>query len=162
MPCGSDQAYLPELVVRHRRVLHREHLRHAVVELGPGATGLFRALRLVVEDAVHHEAADQQVAAGRGGGIDGVAGLLVRQLVGVVPVVLRRRGARLLASFASVTVADTTDDVPPAGDPASGSSEASVWNSVDITLGNGRRLTVDVRVDEVALRRLLTVLEPPA
>ncbi len=38
----------------------------------------------------------------------------------------------------------------------------TLTNSVEIALGNGRRLTVDVRVDGVALRRLLAVLEAPA
>ena len=64
--------------------------------------------------------------------------------------------------FASVTVADTAVNVPPAGNPTSGSHRAETWNSVDITLGNGRHLTVDVRVDGAALRRLLAVLEPSA
>ena len=64
--------------------------------------------------------------------------------------------------FASVTVADTAVNVPPAGNPTSGSHRAETWNSVDITLGTRHRLTVDVRVDAEALRRLLAVLEPSA
>ncbi len=54
------------------------------------------------------------------------------------------------------------DNVSPVGNPLGNPSRDAAWNSVDITLGNGRRLTVDVRVDGVALRRLLAVLEPPA
>ena len=64
--------------------------------------------------------------------------------------------------FASVTVAGVADKVPPADDPAPLGPVAAAWNSIDITLGNGRRLTVDVRVDGPALRRLLAVLEPSA
>ena len=37
--------------------------------------------------------------------------------------------------------------------------KAAVWNSVEIALGNGRQLRVDVRVDGTALRRLLAILE---
>ncbi len=40
--------------------------------------------------------------------------------------------------------------------------KAAVWNSVEIALGYGRRLTVDVHVDGMALRRLLAILEAPA
>ena len=65
-------------------------------------------------------------------------------------------------TFASVTVALPADKAPPAGDPTTPALKAMVWNSVDIALGNGRRLTVDVRVDGVALRRLLAILEAPA
>ena len=65
-------------------------------------------------------------------------------------------------AFASVTVALPADRTSPAGDPTTPALKAMVWNSVDITLGNGRRLAVDVRVDAVALRRLLAILEAPA
>ena len=65
-------------------------------------------------------------------------------------------------AFASVTVALPSDRTSPAGDPTTPALKAMVWNSVDIALGNGRRLTVDVRVDAVALRRLLAILEAPA
>ena len=75
---------------------------------------------------------------------------------------LTTRAAAPVPMFASVTVADTTGDVPPAGDPSTLPPRIAAWNSVDITLGNGRRLTVDVRVDGAALRRLLAVLEPSA
>lgn len=64
--------------------------------------------------------------------------------------------------FASVTVASPADRAPPVGDLTTPALKAMVWNSVDIALGNGRRLTVDVRVDAVALRRLLAILEAPA
>ena len=65
-------------------------------------------------------------------------------------------------TFASVTVASPADRAPPDRDPTMPALKAMVWNSVDIALGNGRRLTVDVRVDGVALRRLLAILEAPA
>ncbi len=84
--------------------------------------------------------------------------------VHVGAVSLMPRAATPAPLFASVTVADTADNVPCASKSSAGSpaAAAAAWNSVDIILGNGRRLTVDVRVDEVALRRLLAVLEPPA
>ena len=63
--------------------------------------------------------------------------------------------------FASVLVASLAERALPGPDPMISALKASVWNSVDIALGNGRRLTVDVRVDGVALRRLLAILETP-
>ena len=65
------------------------------------------------------------------------------------------------SGFASVLLASPAEKASPEPDPMI-SAKASVWNSVDIALGNGRRLTVDVRVDGVALRRLLAILEAPA
>ena len=76
--------------------------------------------------------------------------------VGLLP------AASIPPTFASVTNAPLADRAPPAGDPTTPALKAMVWNSVDITLGSGRRLTVDVRVDAVALRRLLAILEAPA
>ncbi len=75
---------------------------------------------------------------------------------------LTARAAAPVSLFASVTVAGTADNIPPAANPSTGSPRSAAWNSADITLGNGRRLTVDVRVDGAALRRLLAVLEPSA
>lgn len=66
------------------------------------------------------------------------------------------------SGFASVLLAPSVERTSPGPDPMISALKASVWNSVDIALGNGRRLTVDVRVDGVALRRLLAILEVPA
>ncbi len=75
---------------------------------------------------------------------------------------LAARATAPVPVFASVTVADPPDPLPLAGNPTSGPPTDVAWNSVDIALGNGRRLTVDVRVDSAALRRLPAALEPSA
>ena len=64
--------------------------------------------------------------------------------------------------FAAVVVGPSAAGAAPGPDPATVMLKAAVWNSVEIALGNGRRLTVDVRVDGVALRRLLAILEASA
>ena len=64
--------------------------------------------------------------------------------------------------FATVVVGSPAAGVAPGPDPATVMLKVAIWNSVEIALGNGRQLTVDVRVDGVALRRLLAILETPA
>jgi transposase len=64
-------------------------------------------------------------------------------------------------AFASVAIAPPAERTSPEPDPMTSMLKASVWNSVDVVLSSGRRLTVDVRVDGLALRRLLAILEAP-
>ena len=64
--------------------------------------------------------------------------------------------------FAAVVVGSSATGAAPGPDPATVVLKAAIWNSVEIALDNGRRLTVDVRVDSAALRRLPAVLEPSA
>ena len=59
---------------------------------------------------------------------------------------------------ATVTATATADNASSVRDPAAPESKATACNSVDIMLGNGRRL----RVDADALRRVLAILEPLA
>lgn len=65
------------------------------------------------------------------------------------------------AAFASVSIAPSAERPSPEPDPMTSLLKASVWNSLEIVLNNGRRLTMDVRVDGLALRRLLAILEAP-
>ena len=65
------------------------------------------------------------------------------------------------SGFASVTIASPAETTSPGPDPATSALKAAVWNTVEIALGNGRRLSVDVRVDGVVLRRLMAILEAP-
>lgn len=63
------------------------------------------------------------------------------------------------SGFAAVVVSSPAASAAPGPDPATVMLKAAVWNSVEIALGNGRQLRVDVRVDGTALRRLLAILE---